>query len=64
MLPALNTEQKEWAYEMWCLGYTQMQIADALYVCEKTVRRALKGKKRIRPIIKYERKTQLWENQF
>jgi len=51
---ALNEYKKRWAYEKWCLGYTQQQIADALYVCEKTVQRALKGKPRIRPILKYE----------
>ncbi len=57
MASALNSEQKKWAYDMWCIGYTQMQIADALHVCEMTVRRALKGKERIRPILKYERKS-------
>ena len=30
------------------------QIADALYVCSKTVQRALRGKPRIRPILKYD----------
>ena len=47
-------KKKEWAYEMWCIGYTQMQIADALFVCEKTINRALKGKPRIRPILIYK----------
>lgn len=61
---ALNDEQKKWAYDMWCIGYTQMQIADALYVCEMTVRRALKGKQRIRPQLKYERNDDLSANQF
>ena len=51
---ALLPEQKKWAYDMWCLGYTQMQIADALYVCEKTIQRALKNKPRIRPILIYK----------
>lgn len=55
MLFALDNKQKKWAYDMWCLGYTKNQIADALYVCEKTVARALTGKPRIRPILKYER---------
>lgn len=51
---SLSFKQKEWAYDMWCLGYTQMQIADALFVCEKTVQRALKNKPRIRPILIYK----------
>ncbi len=49
----LTKKQIEWAYEMWCLGYTQIQIANALYVCEKTINRALKGRPRKRPILKY-----------
>lgn len=50
----LTKKQVEWAYDKWCLGYTQMQIADALNVCEKTIQRALKGKPRIRPILQYQ----------
>lgn len=57
MPSALETKQKKWAYDMWCLGYTQMQIADALHVCEMTIRRTLKGKPRIRPILKYDEET-------
>ena len=49
----LTTKQVDWAYKMWCIGYTQKQIADALNVCSKTVERALKGKPRIRPTLKY-----------
>ena len=52
----LTPEQQEWAYQMWCLGYTQMQIADALFVCEKTIYRCIKGKPRIRPVLIYEKK--------
>ena len=52
---ALDKSQIEWAYEKWCIGYTQLQIAEALNVCEMTIRRALKNKERIRPILKYER---------
>lgn len=57
---SLDDEQKRWAYDMWCIGYTQRQIADALFVCEMTVRRALKGKTRIRPVLKFERKPKIW----
>ena len=35
-------------------GLTQQQIADALFVCEKTIRRAINERPRIRPILKYE----------
>ena len=51
---ALTPKQIKWAYDMWCIGYTQQQIADALYVCKKTIERMLKGKPRIRPILVYK----------
>lgn len=51
---ALSLKQKEWAYIKWCEGYTLDQIADALCVGSKTVRRAINGRPRIRPILKYE----------
>lgn len=54
MREALTFKQKQWAYDMWCLGYTQKQIADALFVCVKTVQRALKDKPRIRPNLTYK----------
>ena len=54
MRGALTFKQKQWAYDMLCLGYTQRQIADALFVCEKTVHRALKDKPRIRPNLTYK----------
>ena len=50
----LNDKQKAWAYEKWCEGRTQLEIAMALGVCEKTVRRSLKDKPRIRPVLRYE----------
>jgi DNA-binding XRE family transcriptional regulator len=53
---ALSFKQKEWAYIKWCEGYTLDQIADALCVGSKTVRRAINGRPRIRPILKYEEK--------
>lgn len=51
---ALSQKQKSWAYEKWCEGYTLMQIADALDVCEKTIVRAIHGRPRIRPILIYQ----------
>lgn len=50
----LTTRQKIWAYARWCEGYRISDIAEALNVCEKTVRRAINGKPRIRPILRYE----------
>ena len=50
---ALNAKKRKWAYEMWCIGYTLLQIADALNVCEKTISRCIRNKPRIRPILKY-----------
>lgn len=49
----LNWKEREWAYSMWCLGYTQLQIADALFCSAKTIQRALHGKQRIRPVLEY-----------
>ena len=51
---ALTTGQIKWAYEMWCIGYTKKQIANALFVHESTIGRVLKGKKRVRPILVYK----------
>lgn len=50
----LSLKEKEWAYEKWCIGYTQIQIANALHVHEKTIIRALHDKPRIRPILVYK----------
>jgi transcriptional regulator with XRE-family HTH domain len=52
----LTDKQIEWAYTRWCEGYTLEQIGVALCVCSKTVRRAINGRPRIRPILKYEEK--------
>lgn len=49
----LTWQQKEWAYDMWCIGYTQDQIGDALNVSYKTIQRAINGRPRIRPILTY-----------
>ena len=49
----LTWQQKEWAYDMWCIGYTQEQIGEALNVSYKTIQRAIHGRERIRPILKY-----------
>lgn len=35
MHKALTPKEIKWAYQKWCEGYTQQQIADALFVCEK-----------------------------
>lgn len=49
----LSREEKEWAYKKWCEGYTQNQIADALFVSKKTIQRAINGRPRIRPVLKF-----------
>lgn len=51
--PILGEEEKAWAYEKWCEGYTQQQIADALYVERRTLTNAFRGKQRIRPKLVY-----------
>lgn len=49
----LTNKERAWAYEMWCVGYTLDQIAEALGVCHKTVERSFKqhGLVRIRPVL-------------
>lgn len=49
----LDWKQKEWAYDQWCNGKTQEQIADALNVSIKTVNRALHGRPKIKPVLMY-----------
>lgn len=50
----MSYEKKKWAYDMWCLGYAQKQISEALNVCMTTIQRVLKDKPRIRPILVYK----------
>lgn len=64
MNKSLTKEEEKWAYQKWCEGYTQQQIADALYVCEKTVRRSLKNKPRIRPSLVYDGNTTRTTNSY
>ena len=47
--PILSEDEITWAYEKWCEGYTQQQIADALYVERRTVAFALRDKPRKKP---------------
>ena len=49
----LDWKQKEWAYDQWCNGKTQQEIADALNVSIKTVSRALHGRPKIKPVLMY-----------
>lgn len=53
MKKALTEKQIEWAYKMWCLGYTLPQIADALYVHPATVWRMMGGRPKKRPKLVY-----------
>jgi DNA-directed RNA polymerase specialized sigma24 family protein len=52
--PKLTRKQKKWAYDKWCEGYPQEDIAAALDVCSKTIRRAINGRPRIRPVLEYK----------
>ena len=50
----ITDKERKWAYEMWCIGYLPIQIAEALGVSDKTVKRTFKrhGLVRIRPVLK------------
>ena len=50
--PLLSEDETQWAYEKWCEGYTQQQIADALFVCRQTINGALRGQKKPKPCTK------------
>lgn len=54
-MKVLMVQEIKWAHEKWCTGYSLQEIADALYVNELTLRRALKGYKKIRPKLVYPR---------
>ena len=47
-----NTEVR-WAYDQWCNGRTQMEIADALFCHFKTVRREFeaRGLYKVKPVL-------------
>lgn len=49
----LTAEQIDWAYHKWCAGYSQKEIADALFVHYHTLYRALRDRKRVRPRLVY-----------
>ena len=53
MKPGLTHKQKEWAYARWCEGRTLLEIAIALNVCDRTIRRAINGRPRIKPVLVY-----------
>jgi len=52
----LSSEEVKWAATKWNNGYTIDEIAEALYVCTRTVRRALKiyGYNKVKPILEYK----------
>lgn len=51
----LSTDELKWAYEKWCLGYTQEEIAAALYCSSKTLLREFqhRGWRKVRPPLHY-----------
>lgn len=50
----LSWKEKEWAYDQWCNGKTQEEIAGALHCSVKTIRRAFHGRPKIKPVLEYE----------
>jgi uncharacterized protein YjcR len=52
----LDWKDKEWVYDQWCNGYTQVEIAEAYGCAPKTIHRFLRGKKKIKKPLVYERK--------
>ena len=51
----LSWNEKEWAYEQWCNGRTQTEIAEALHCSVKTITRALHGRPKIKPVLHYRK---------
>lgn len=51
MRKILTDKQVAWAYKMWCIGYTQEQIGDALFVHARTVFNALSKRRKVRPVL-------------
>lgn len=57
---ALDNEMEEWAWVQWCNGYSQREIAEALFVNEQTVGRTMRkfqkqGRKKERVKLVYQR---------
>ena len=51
----LSWNEKEWAYEQWCNGRIQTEIAEALHCSVKTITRALHGRPKIKPVLHYRK---------
>lgn len=51
----LDWKDREWIYEQWCNGYTQVEIADAIGCSPKTIQRSLYKKQKIKKLLVYER---------
>lgn len=47
----LGHKERQWAYDRWCEGYTQYEIAEAMNVSHRTVNRALRGKVKIKRLL-------------
>ena len=61
--PILSPEEIEWAYEKWCLGYSQEEIAKVLYVHPNTISYAFRGRKKQKPPLVYVRPKESAENE-
>lgn len=51
---SLTEPQKAWAYEQYCNGYSQSEIAVALYCDLSTIHRAIAGRPRIKKPLYYD----------
>ena len=50
----LTDQQKAWAYEQYCNGYTMNEIAEALFVSYHTVYNAIAGRPCIKKPLHYD----------
>lgn len=53
MSRTLSNKEVQWAYERWCEGARVIDIAGALYVGDKTLKREFKRRnlERVRPVL-------------
>lgn len=52
LVKSLSLAQVEWVYQKWCEGYSQAQLAEALYVSVGVIQRAINGRPRVRESLK------------
>lgn len=47
----LSDGEKDYAYDLWCWGYTIKEISKALYASMPTIHRAIGGRPRTKAVI-------------